>query len=113
MPIGNMQNVMGMSLLQIAADAADWARGATRLSRRGGGSILVWACLAAAGVGLAIGLRFRVTFLLATAGLMSAATVAVAILLGWSFSHTIAVLALLLAIQQGSYLIGVLASLRR
>jgi hypothetical protein len=78
-----------------------------------GTAVLLWACLATALLGLAIGLRFRVTFLLAAAGLMTVATIAVAILFEWSFSHTIAVLALLLAIQQGSYLIGVLASLRR
>ncbi len=73
----------------------------------------MWACLAAAGVGFAIGLRFRVTLLAAAAALLSGATIAVAIYAGWSVSHTITVLFLLLAVQQGSYLIGLFASLRR
>jgi hypothetical protein len=74
---------------------------------------LVWACLAAAGVGFAIGLRFRVTLLLAAAGLLSVLTVGFAVYSGWSVGRTIAVLALLLAIQQGSYLIGIVASSHR
>ena len=73
----------------------------------------MWACLAAAGVGFAIGLRFRVTLLLAAAVLLSVATIAVAIDAGWSVSHTVGVLVLLLAIQQASYLLGLLASMRR
>lgn len=74
---------------------------------------MVWACLAAAGIGLAIGLRFRVTFLLAAAALISVATIAVGLYQGWSVLQTVATLALLLAIQQGTYLLGVLATLRR
>jgi hypothetical protein len=74
---------------------------------------LVWACLAAAGVGLVIGLRFRVTLLLAAAVLLSLATIAVAIYSGWTASHTVGVLFLLLAVQQASYLLGLFASLRR
>jgi hypothetical protein len=74
---------------------------------------LVWACLAAAGIGFAIGLRFRVTLLLAAAALLSAATVAVAVYAGWTLAHTLAVLVLLLALQQGAYLIGLFASMRR
>jgi hypothetical protein len=74
---------------------------------------LVWACLAAAGTGFAIGLRFRVTMLLAAAALFSVGTIALAIQSGWSVSHTIGVLFLLLAIQQGAYLIGLYASVRR
>ncbi len=83
------------------------------IGRTSGEIILVWACLAAALVGLAVGLRFRVTMLLATSALLSLATIAVAISAGWSFVHTIAVLLLLLAILQGSYLIGLFATLRR
>jgi len=73
----------------------------------------VWACLAAAGVGFAIGMRYRVTLLLAAAALLSVATIAVAIQAGWSVSHTVGVLVLLLAVQQASYLLGLFASVRR
>jgi len=62
---------------------------------------------------LVIGLRFRVTLLLVAASIMTALTVGIAIHAGWSVMHTVGVLVLLLAIQQGSYLIGILASLRR
>jgi hypothetical protein len=86
---------------------------ATSDRSKDGTAVLLWACLATALFGLAIGLRFRVTFLLAAAGFMTAATIGAAIILEWSFSHTIAALVLLLAVQQASYLIGVLASLRR
>lgn len=74
---------------------------------------MVWACLAAAGVGLAIGLRFRVSMLLAAAVLLGGATIAVALQWGWSVSRTIIVLLVLLAVQQGSYLIGLLVAVRR
>jgi hypothetical protein len=37
----------------------------------------------------------------------------VAIHAGWSVSHTVGVLVLLLAIQQASYLLGLFASMRR
>jgi len=73
----------------------------------------VWACLAAAGVGFAIGMRFRVMFLLAAAVLFTVATIAVAVSGGWSVSHTVGVLVLLLAIQQTSYLLGLFVSMRR
>lgn len=73
----------------------------------------MWACLAAAGVGFAIGMRYRVTLLLAAAALLSVATIAVAIQAGWSVSHTAGVLVLLLAVQQASYLLGLFASVRR
>jgi hypothetical protein len=74
---------------------------------------LLWACLAAAAVGLAIGLRFRVTLLFAAAVLLSFATVAVAIWAGWTVVQTLGAVLLLLVIQQGFYLIGLVASLRR
>jgi hypothetical protein len=83
------------------------------IGRGSGEIILVWACLAAAAVGLAVGLRFRLTMLLATSALLSLATIAVAISAGWSFGHTIAMLLLLLGILQVSYLIGLFATLRR
>jgi hypothetical protein len=84
-----------------------------RTSRELGGPVLVWACLAAAGVGFAIGVHFRVTMLLAAAVLLSVATIAVAIYTGWSVSRTVAVLFLLLAIQQAAYLLGLYAAMRR
>ncbi len=77
------------------------------------GTNLLWACLAAAGSGLAIGLRFRVPFLLAAAALLSVTTLAAAIYDGWSIPRTLGVLLLLLALQQGFYLIGLFATLRR
>lgn len=73
---------------------------------------MLWAFLAAAGSGFAIGLRFRVTALLAAALILTLATTAAGVRLGWSGRHTIAVLLLLLATQQGLYLIGLFASLR-
>jgi hypothetical protein len=78
-----------------------------------GGTIVVWACLAAALSGFAIGLRFRVTMMVAAALALAGITIAVSILSGWGFSRTATVLLLLLAIQQCSYLIGLFASLRR
>jgi hypothetical protein len=77
------------------------------------GTDLLWACLAAAGSGLAIGLRFRVPLLLAAAAILSFATLAVAVYEGWSVTRTLGVLFLLLAFQQGFYLLGLFASLRR
>lgn len=74
---------------------------------------MLWACLAAAAVGLAIGLRFRVTLLFAAAVLLSVVTVAVAIWAGWTVVQTLGAVLLLLVIQQGFYLIGLLASPRR
>ncbi len=74
---------------------------------------MLWACLAAAAVGLAIGLRFRVTLLFAAAVLLSVVTVAVAIWAGWTVIQTLGAVLLLLVIQQGFYLIGLFASPRR
>lgn len=73
---------------------------------------MVWACLAAAIVGLAIGLRFRVAFLLAAAWFMGGATIAVGLRAGWSIVHTLAVLLLVLAVTQVGYLIGLWAASR-
>ena len=74
---------------------------------------MLWACLAAAAVGLAIGLRFRVTLLFAAAVLLSVVTVAVAIWAGWTVIQTLGAVLLLLVIQQGFYLVGLFASPRR
>ncbi len=74
---------------------------------------MLWACLAAAAVGLAIGLRFRVTLLFAAAVLLSVVTVAVAIWAGWTVIQTLGAVLLLLVIQQGCFLIGLFASPRR
>jgi hypothetical protein len=73
----------------------------------------VWACLAAAISGFAIGLRFRVTMMVAAALALAGVTIAMSISSGWGLSRTVGVLLLLLAIQQCSYLVGLLASLRR
>lgn len=77
------------------------------------GTDLLWACLAAAGSGLVIGLRFRVPLLLAAATVLSSATLAVAVYDGWSVARTIGVLFLLLALQQVFYLVGLFMSVRR
>ncbi len=74
---------------------------------------MLWACLAAAAVGLALGLRFPVTLLFAAAVLLSVVTVAVAIWAGWTVIQTLGAVLLLLVIQQGFYLIGLFASPRR
>lgn len=71
---------------------------------------MLWAFLATAAVGLAIGLRFRIPFLLASAILFSVATVGVAAHFGWSISYTIIIIFGLLAALQGSYLVGLLVS---
>ena len=74
---------------------------------------MVWAYLAAALSGFAIGLRFRVTMMLPAALVLAGVTIAVSISFGWAFSRTATVLLLLLAIQQCSYLVGLFTSLRR
>jgi hypothetical protein len=74
---------------------------------------VVWACLAAAISGFAIGLRFRVTMMVPAALVLAGVTIAVSISSGWGFSRTATVLLLLLAIQQSSYLVGLFASVRR
>jgi hypothetical protein len=74
---------------------------------------MLWAFLAAAGAGLAIGLRFRVTMLLAAGAVLSALTVAAAIHSGWTVSRTLTMLVLLLATQQAAYLVGLVAASRR
>lgn len=78
-----------------------------------GVTTLLWACFAAAVVGLVIGLRFRVAVLLAAALVTSVASIAVAIHLGWSVPRTIGTLLVLLAVQQGFYVIGLFTVLRR
>jgi hypothetical protein len=74
---------------------------------------LVWACLAAAGSGFVVGLRFRVVMLLPLALTLIAATIVVAIYAGWNVSHVLGVTALLLVIQQAAYLLGLFVSARR
>jgi hypothetical protein len=78
--------------------------------RNAGATFLLWAFLAAAAIGFAIGLRFRVTMLFAAAVIFTAVTLTVAIYSAWPASRTIEVLIGLLAIQQLLYLIGLFAS---
>ena len=73
---------------------------------------MLFAILAAAGSGLAIGLRFRVNMLFAASGVFGIGTIATALLLGWSLAHTIAVLIILLGLQQSAYLIGLVLNAR-
>ncbi len=74
---------------------------------------MLWACLAAAALGLAIGLRSRINLLLAAAFLTSAATIVFAIWEGWTFVGALAAVFLLLAIEQVFYLVGLFVSMRR
>lgn len=74
---------------------------------------MVWPCLAAAIAGLAIGLWFRVPFLLAAAFFVSIATIVMGRLSGWSYLSIFLSLLLLLAILQASYLVGLWAASRR
>jgi hypothetical protein len=74
--------------------------------------VLLFAVLAAAGSGLAIGLRFRVNMLFAASVVFGLGTIAVAIRSGWSITHTIAILLLLLGVQQGAYLLGLVLAAR-
>lgn len=71
---------------------------------------MLWAFVAAAIVGVAIGLRFRVPLLLVSAILISVATLAFAVYSGWPVVSTITAIFGLLAVQQVSYLIGLVAS---
>lgn len=71
---------------------------------------MLWAFLATAAVRLAIGLRFRIPFLMASTILFSVATAGVAVHLGWSTPRTIITIFGLLAAQQGSYLLGLFVS---
>lgn len=70
----------------------------------------MWACLAAAIVGLAIGLRFRVAFLMAAAWLVGGATIGYGLHAGWSSVRILAALLLVLAIMQIGYVIGLWAT---
>jgi hypothetical protein len=74
---------------------------------------VLWACFAAAISGLTIGLRFRVIMMVPAALVLAGTTIAVSISSGWGLVRTATVLLLLLAIQQCSYLVGLLATLRR
>ena len=67
---------------------------------------MLFAVLAAAATGLAIGLRFRVNMLLAASVVFGLGTIAVALYSGWSIAHSFAILLLVLGVQQGAYLIG-------
>jgi hypothetical protein len=73
---------------------------------------LLFAVLAAAVSGLAIGLRFRVNMLFAASSVFGIATIAAALFFGWSLGRTIGVLLILLVVQQSAYLIGLFAVAR-
>jgi hypothetical protein len=74
---------------------------------------LVWACLAAAGIGLLAGMRFKAPVMLVLALMVVVGTVAVAMVFDWTPLRAIGVLALLLTVQQSAYLVGLLLSARR
>jgi hypothetical protein len=73
---------------------------------------LLWLFLVAAGVGFAIGLRFRVATLFVFAAVLATAVLAVGVLSDWPLLHTIEVGFGALAVQQLLYLIGLYASRR-
>jgi hypothetical protein len=73
----------------------------------------VWACLAAAGSGFVVGLRFRVVMLLPLALALVAATIAIAINAGWNVTQVLGVTVMLLFIQQAGYLLGLFVSARQ
>jgi hypothetical protein len=77
------------------------------------GRFLLWACIAAAVVGLAVGLRFRVPMLLFTAIIICAVTVGIGVHSDWSAYRTIAITIRFLAIEQVFYLAGLFAASRR
>ena len=71
---------------------------------------LVWLFLAAAGIGFAIGLRFRVFMVFAAAVVLAAGVLAVGISSKWAAFRTLEVAVGSLAIQQLFYLIGLFVS---
>ena len=74
---------------------------------------MVWACLAAAGIGLLVGMRYKVTVMLVLALMVVVGTIAVAVIFDWTLQRAIGALVMLLAVQQTAYLIGLLLSTRR
>ena len=74
---------------------------------------MVWACLAAAGIGLLAGMRFKAPVMLVLALMVVVGTIAVAVIFDWTPLRALGVLALLLAVQQSAYLVGLLLSARR
>ena len=73
----------------------------------------MWACLAAAGIGLLAGMRYKVPVMLVLALMVVVGTIAVAVIFDWTLQRAIGSLVLLLAIQQSAYLVGLLLSARR
>ena len=73
----------------------------------------MWACLAAAGIGLLAGMRFKAPVMLVLALMVVVGTVAAAMVFEWTPLRAIGVLALLLTVQQSAYLVGLLLSARR
>jgi hypothetical protein len=58
-------------------------------------------------------MRFKVPVILGLALLVVVGTIAVAVIFDWTPLRAIGVLALLLAVQQAAYLLGLLLSTRR
>ncbi len=58
-------------------------------------------------------MRYKVTVMLVLALLVVVGTIAVAVIFDWTPLRAIGVLALLLAVQQSAYLVGLLLSTRR
>ena len=73
----------------------------------------MWACLAAAGIGLLAGMRYKAPVMLILALMVVVGTIAVAAIFDWTLQRAIGALVMLLAVQQSAYLIGLLLSTRR
>jgi len=67
---------------------------------------VLWIFLATAVIGITTGLRFQIPLLALSAVLLSVATGGAGAHLGWSVSDTMITILGVLAVQQGSYLIG-------
>ena len=74
---------------------------------------MVWACLAAAGIGLLAGMRYKEPVMLVLALMVVVGTIAVAVIFDWTLQRAIGALVMLLAVQQSAYLVGLLLSARR
>ena len=74
---------------------------------------MVWACLAAAGIGLLAGMRYKAPVMLVLALMVVVGIIAVAVIFDWTLQRAIGALVMLLAVQQSAYLVGLLLSARR
>ncbi len=74
---------------------------------------MLWIFLATAVIGITTGLRFQIPLLAVSAILLSVATGGAGVHLGWPVSDTMITILGVLAVQQGSYLIGLSVTCHR